>query len=437
MGFFNAIGGMFDGQPGSEIEDWMRRHGYGSGANPGASQGVSPSAPTAPQGIFSKQGFFSSPMNGLLGADAVNAGGAGSPQPAAPAPQQFPPQGGPIDQLSGVSSALRENAMKPAPKPEHHGSPFLRFLADNAAPMLMGAAAGASGDPLAGMKVSMAWGEMRQKRDDHKRSLELQKNAYAAIDADPNMTPQEKALAKVNIEEYQKKWAEQFGTHNVQKGDTLERGLGGGRRDTFTAPQVHEVGPDLIMTDPQGVFANRSPTTQPGASPALTEALANSRDVPAHLSSGGMQGASPSNGMTTPIYTGRTELERYADNFGDRGTDAWKSAAQDWRLRGGGPTAYEFRDRLQDQRLNQSDTNNRRTTGTSAANNVRNNATSRANNTATNATSRANNSDTNAVRMKLRGKRIGGIPITNDEPIAKGADGRPLVVRNGRWVPAG
>lgn len=40
------------------------------------------------------------------------------------------------------------------------------------------------------------------------------------------------------------------------------------------------------------------------------------------------------------------------------------------------------------------------------------------------------------LRSQLRGRRVGGQPVADNEPIARAADGTPLVVRNGKWVPA-
>lgn len=169
-------------------------------------------------------------------------------------------------------------------------------------------------------------------------------------------------------------------------------------------------------------------------------------------------------------------FEIYASSFGEPGSPEYRAALNDYVLRGWGGTAvqaktgiedhrqgnrigledhrqgnrielegvrYENRDRLQDQRLEQSDTNNRRSTGVSRDNNIRSTNTSRENNVRSTNQSNTNSLRSNAtaqrgqdLRSQLRGRRVAGRPVSADEPMARDAQGRPLVVRNGKWVVA-
>ena len=50
----------------------------------------------------------------------------------------------------------------------------------------------------------------------------------------------------------------------------------------------------------------------------------------------------PMTGETTELYRGRQDGEIYADNLGfERGSEEWKAAAEDFVLRGSGPSAHE------------------------------------------------------------------------------------------------
>lgn len=258
-----------------------------------------------------------------------------------------------------------------------------------------------------------------EDRLEAKREAEKMAPFYAAVDQLPNLTPQERAIIKANPKAFTENWAQQYGSKNVNKGDSLVRGVGGGQYETYMAPQVNEVGDNLILVDPQHrVTASADSLANPDVDPSAEPT------------------APP---IASTIYQGRSEMENYASQFGEPGSPEWKAAIQDFRLRGAGPTGYYYKDQLQDQRLNQSDTNNRRTTSTSAANNVRTTNTSAANNVRTTSTSAGNNARTNQTRVATARGRGGyrGGETPEGTIIRNPTTGQRMKMQGGRWVAIG
>jgi hypothetical protein len=197
------------------------------------------------------------------------------------------------------------------------------------------------------------------------------------------MDPREKALAKANFEDYGKQWVQQFGTHDIEAGHTLERGVGGGRRDVFTAPKTFQQGADVIQTAPQS-YTLGGPPIMPGPDgSAITDRYAAenpnfSVDAPY---SGGPSGApadsgipefaqsgangqsaipsfaaSPPGGLSLPpaalpvsrIPGLRTDAEQYAASLGFQpGTQLWGDAVRDFALKDWGPSAAGTKVRLE------------------------------------------------------------------------------------------
>lgn len=163
----------------------------------------------------------------------------------------------------------------------------------------------------------------------------------------------------------------------------------------------------------------------------------------------------PASQTFEPIYTRPQPFETYARAQGFQpGTPEYAQAVEDYRLGGWSDPAVENRTGLEDvrsrsrnaleilrganrqrdteTRMETSRENNIRSTGTSRDNSVRSNETRRTNAGQRDATTRRGQD----LRSQLRGRRVGGVPVRYNEPMARDAQGRPLVVRNGRWVPA-
>ena len=256
-----------------------------------------------------------------------------------------------------MRDALANNAM--APKPEKKGPNFGKILGTIGEGLLTAAATyGMSPYEAARFGQMQAEGKRDRQKDKQKQALMAQ--AFGAIDADPNMTPQEKALAKVNVEEYQKRWAEQFGTHNVNAGDSLVRGVGGGVRDVFVAPKTFQEGADVAQMGPQSFQLPPSAPMLPGASAFGTSPMPQiGGGAPAGGPPGMFGGGGPGGRL-------RTQAEQYADSLGaERGSQEWGGAVRDHALREYGPTANAEKRTLKSWELGQSDTNNRRTTDAS------------------------------------------------------------------------
>lgn len=92
-----------------------------------------------------------------------------------------------------------------------------------------------------------------KRKDERAKAAEeaaLMKPALDAIDADPNMTPAEKAYARVNLPEFTKRHLERFGTQNVAEGSEVMTGLGGGQRQIYENDREREI--DGVVYDGQG-----------------------------------------------------------------------------------------------------------------------------------------------------------------------------------------
>lgn len=155
-----------------------------------------------------------------------------------------------------------------------------------------------------------------------------------------------------------------------------------------------------------------------------------------------------------PIYTKPQPYEAYASQFGEPGTPEYQRAMNDYILRGWGESAlgnkvdleaYRFDrrgeqqgERLETQRdiAGMRDNTSRRNTdvrvGASRDIAGARDGTTRRGQDMRDATQRRGQD----LRSQIRGRRVGGQPVAPDEPIARAADGTPLVVRNGKWVPA-
>lgn len=307
---------------------------------------------------------------------------------------------------------------------------------------LAAARAYADGDYNSAARIQSAahdYGLDRDKLEAAKRSREELINAARAV----IKTPEEWAEFQANPE----KWGEErlgnrYGFQEVTAGNTAFWGNPDLEGSTARiAPKVHEVGPDLVMSDPGGLLgggAPRGPAPAPADVPGEPDEMQEVWDFVASLGAGAPEPErSGDSDIARTIYTGKSEMERYAEQFGPRGSPEWKSAIQDYRLTGAGPTAYIYRDKLQDQSLTQSDVNNARTNRTSADNNVRTTTTSADNSRRSNLTSRDNASLAAQTRLALRGKKVDGVAVSPNEEIAQFPDGSIRVARRGQWVPTG
>lgn len=149
------------------------------------------------------------------------------------------------------------------------------------------------------------------------------------------------------------------------------------------------------------------------------------------------------------LFTAPQPWEIYARQFGEPGTREYVTAMEDYILRGSGDTAltnkstlegvrYGYRDELQDQRLAQSDLNNRRTTSTSRENNIRTTTTSRENaQLGADTTRRGQDMTDKRVRDSAAFKGAGRSRLTGGYPegtiISNGS--QKMIRRNGQWVP--
>ena len=339
--------------------------------------------------------FSGSPVRGLLGDDGARA---------------FDP--------NWMRDSLAENAM--TPKPEKKGPNFGKILGTIGEGLLT-AAATYGMSPYEAARFGQMRAENKRENQKLKQQQALMQQAFGAIDADPNMTPQERALAKVNVEEYQKRWAEQYGTHSVNAGDSLVRGVGGGARDVFVAPKTFQEGADVAQTAPQSFQIPQSAPMLPGATAfgggSPLDSGAPAAGPPGMMGSGGPDGRPPVAGLNGRL---RTQAEQYADSLGiDRGSSEWGSAVRDYTLKEYGPTANSEKRTLKSWDLGQSDTNNRRTTDASRYSTD---------------TSRDNRNNTPAATvLNERGEVVLAYPnnrvttLTNSQPVPTARPGRGTV----------
>ena len=186
-------------------------------------------------------------------------------------------------------------------------------------------------------------------------------------------------------------------------------------------PRVEQVGDALGMLDPQSqTFEPFYTKAQPFEAYARAQGLAPGTAEYAQAVENYRLG-----GWSAPALENRTELEGV--RAGDRmGLETYRAAA---RLR-------ETRERLGVSREN-----NIRSTGTSRENSIRSTGTSRSNSIRSSETSRANAGlrDTTTrrgqdLRAQTAGKRAAGRTVVPSEPMARDASGRPMVVRDGKWI---
>lgn len=289
--------------------------------------------------------FGGSPVRGLLGDDGARA----------------------LDP-NWMRDELANNAM--TPKPEKHGPSFkdvVGFLGEMA--MNVGATWGMS--PYETARYYDMQNDNKLARKKYQQEQGVLRQAFAAIDADPNMTPQEKAIVKANPSEYVKNYVQRFGTHNVNAGDTLTRDLGGGNRDVFVAPKTFQEGADVAQMPAQSFRLSQSAPMLPGAGDGDYRGAAVFGSAP-HLFGAGAPAAGPPGMMGSggpdgrPVIGLRTQAEQYADSLGlNRGTSDWGNAVRDYTLKEYGPTANSEKRTLKSWELGQSDVNNRRTTAAS------------------------------------------------------------------------
>lgn len=147
-----------------------------------------------------------------------------------------------------------------------------------------------------------------------------------------------------------------------------------------------------------------------------------------------------------PIFTAPQPFEIYARSLGyEPGTQEYIDAIEDYRAGTWGDEGVAGRLTVQRPRLEQSDINNRRSTGVSRENNIRSTSTSRGNNIRSTGQSDANSlrttnqSNVNSERTDQRVRDSAGFRGRGgrgNAATAVGPDGRRIVVRNGRWVDA-
>jgi len=154
-----------------------------------------------------------------------------------------------------------------------------------------------------------------------------------------------------------------------------------------------------------------------------------------------------------PFYTAPEPFENYARSLGlQPGTPEYGEAIREYRAGTWNDQGVQGRMMVQQPRLDVTRENNERSTSTSRANNIRSTNASRANNERSTTTSRDNNirstgqSNANSVRTSetarrgqdlrstIKGRKVGGQLVSGNEPMAKDAQGRPMVVRGGKWV---
>ncbi len=410
MGMFGSVRQMFDGRPGSPVEDWLRQQGIVGAAR--APMG------DVPQGMSGMTPGFGDGVGG--GGPAVNVGPPRAPaaalpggsmerglwgrgrRPAAagpfaaepvlgPSTAQFPTDmaGGPyFNQAEQVRSVLADSAMRPSPKKQgfNWGDAAIAFF----------------GGPQA-MKIRADRQERTTKEEERQRIGAIQAQAYDHLVFDRGVHPAQARMMVQNPQKLAEEWSTSQRTREVSEGETVM-----GPTGSFTAPKSFEIGSNVYRYDPQA---------------------------------GGSQ----------MIVQGQTEAERYAQTLGiPPGSPAFNAAVQDFTLRANGPTAFGQNRALQDARLGQSDINNRRSVGASIENNIRTTSTSRENRENTPVGTVLNergevvvaypNNRTTTLRNSRpvaggrRAGRAAGGGITDGTVIRNPQTGQTMVRRGGQWV---
>lgn len=264
------------------------------------------------------------------------------------------------------------------------------------------------------------------------------------------MSADQAEMAALNTDKLGEEYNSRFRTRDLAPGHTVATPDFKGNYSRYTAPQLISEGADHMFFDPQnpptdsrvlpGMFGNgnRPPMLdESGEQSYQLGSRGRSISIPNSDSlqqAPRLQGRHPSQvGLPVPRggdgrsfgFSLRTEAEQYADTVAQRGTPQWGAAVQDYTLKANGPTAQDFDWRKQTRALDQSDTNNRRTTGTSRENNIRTNQTSRDNSVRSAQTTRGSHT------YKTGPARGGGGRLAR----AKDAQGNVVELRNGQWVP--
>lgn len=153
----------------------------------------------------------------------------------------------------------------------------------------------------------------------------------------------------------------------------------------------------------------------------------------------------PATNSYEPIYTAPQPFEIYARQFGEPGSDEYFKALEDYRAGTWNDQGVAGRLTVQGPRLEQSNTNNIRSTSTSRDNNIRSTGTSRGNSIRSTGQSNANSlrttnqSNVNSERTDRRVRDSAGFRGRGGRggaATAVGPNGQRIVVRNGRWVDA-
>lgn len=425
MGLFASARQMFDGRPGSPMEDWLRQQGImGPAVANGAVDGGS---------LFNmhkeRPPHYTPGYGDGVGVEASVGGGSSSPRglfangrkPSSIAPSlpdaspQVPVDNPPIPvgstagieqsrfgggmtgmsrggSVSGIDlqAALADNAMKAPPK--KRGGGF----------NLRDALLAFAGGPEIAYRIRKDRQERDAKAEQSERMAMIQSQAYNHLVYDKGMHPaQAELIVQANPEKLAEEWATSQRTREVSEGESVV-----GPNGRYTAPKTFEVGTNVYRYDPQAGAAER-------------------------------------------IIQGQTDAERYAQTFGFQpGSPEFIGAVKDFTLKNDGPTAFGQNRTLQNDRLQQQDINNRRSvgasignnirsTGTSRENSIRSTGTSRDNNIRSTSTSRQNSQDSNATRQGAYSYKNGGgrgRGGASAAPTARGPNGETITWNGKSWV---
>jgi hypothetical protein len=249
--------------------------------------------------------------------------------PGLPTPQRFPMDeqglpGQPGGHVPDFASHYQMHGLNEhGERPKKHRSTGEKILRG----VLTGLTAISAGQGNYG--AQMALRERALNRQERRKSMAelVEHNRLVGSMLRQGMSPDEAEIAATNPEAFSSSFSTRFKSGEMTPGSThVTRNLDGSER-RYMAPRLMQHGADI-----QAIGGE-----DPG--------------------SGGM--------------SLRTYAEQFADTQGERGSPEWKTAAQDYILRGNGATAYGFKDQLQDQRLAASTANNIRSTSTSRDNSIR------------------------------------------------------------------
>ncbi len=386
MGLFGSVGQMFDGKPGSPIEDWLRRQGgMGPAATPGgasdiivtgpgrggydpftpgagmtgATPGFNPNAPQPPgslgslvqSGLFRSAGANAPAAVGDGFSPQLPIGGAGNYPP--PAAQSSPQQAPVVQDMSRhfeadhgqeghQHSADYEGhyrmhgrqanglfAAKPKPK-RNLGQKILNGIGDFALNY-----SASQGDQRALMVLKERALE-RQSRKEQEAAFQDHNRIVGSL-MRMGMTADEAEVAALNTQKLGEEYNSRFRTRDAAEGHSIRTPNMNGTERVWTAPKTFQHGADVQILDPQSLGSGGM-----GDSSSMLPPLPSV--LPPMMT--GSQRAAGSRGFSM-----RTEAEQYADTIAKRGTLEWGTAVRDFILKGDGPTAYGYRDDLQDQRI--------------------------------------------------------------------------------------